>query len=93
VIWEEVYWLNDYSGGKDTARIDLFPVGNIDPHHLIDLSRKIERYEKRKTQSLVPSRDEHEDLRTELGKRPNLMIWVEAKEYTDGSEFRVAFDA
>jgi len=54
-------------------------VGNIDQYHLNDLSRKTEQYIKRKIRSLVLSGEEYEDLRPELEKRPNLLIWKEKR--------------
>ena len=41
---EKAYLIDDYAEGKDTGIIDLVLVGNIDPYHLNDLSRKTERY-------------------------------------------------
>jgi len=41
---ESSYLLDDYAEGKDTGIIDLLLVGDIDPYHLNDLSRKTERY-------------------------------------------------
>lgn len=64
--------------GKDTGIIDLLLVGNIDQYHLNDLSRKTERYIKRKIRSLVLSRDEFDALVPKLEKRPRILIW-EAK--------------
>jgi len=72
---EEAYLLDDYADGKDTGIIDLLLVGNIDQYHLNDLSRKTERYIKRKIRSLVLSREEYEGLRPVLERRPNLLIW------------------
>jgi len=76
---EEAYLLDDYADGKDTGIIDLLLVGNIDQYHLNDLSRKTEQYIKRKIRSLVLSGEEYEDLRPELEKRPNLLIWKEKR--------------
>jgi hypothetical protein len=53
-------------------------VGDVDQYHLNDLSRKTERYIKRKIRSLVLSRDEYKNLLPELRKRPRVLIW-EAK--------------
>ncbi len=52
---ECAYLLGDYAEGKDTGIIDLLLIGEIDPYHLNDLSRKTERYIKRKIRSLVLS--------------------------------------
>ncbi len=38
------YLIGDYALGKDTGIVDLVFVGDIDPYHLNDLSRKTERY-------------------------------------------------
>ena len=72
---ESAYLIDDYAEGKDTGLIDLLLVGNIDQYHLNDLSRKTERYIKRKIRSLVLSRDEYRDLEPKLKERPRLLIW------------------
>jgi predicted DNA-binding protein YlxM (UPF0122 family) len=75
---EQAYLLDDYAEGKDTGIIDLLLVGNIDQYHLNDLSRKTERYIKRKIRSLVLSRKEFQEMLPKLEQRPRLLIW-EAK--------------
>jgi hypothetical protein len=75
---ESAYLMDDYAEGKDTGIIDLLLVGDIDQYHLNDLSRKTERYIKRKIRSLVLSRDEYNELKIKLDSRPRLLIW-EAK--------------
>ena len=75
---ERAYLIDDYAEGKDTGIIDLVLVGNINRYHLNDLSRKTERYIKRKIRSLVLSQDEYDGLLPELKKRPRVLIW-EAK--------------
>jgi len=77
---EQAYLIDDYADGKDTGIIDLVLVGNIDQYHLNDLSRKTERYIKRKIRSLVLSRDEYGKLLPELKKRPRILIWEAKKE-------------
>jgi predicted transcriptional regulator len=72
---ELAYLIDDYAEGKDTGIIDLLLVGNIDQYHLNDLSRKTERYIKRKIRSLVLSRQEYTRLRPELKKRPQVLVW------------------
>lgn len=72
---ESAYLIDDYAKGKDTGIIDLLLVGNIDQHHLNDLSRKTERYVKRKIRSLVLNREEYDKLMPELRKRPRVLIW------------------
>ena len=78
---ELAFLLDDYAEGKDTGIMDLLLVGNIDEYHLNDLSRKTERYIKRKIRSLVLTRDEYEELKPKLENRPKLLIW-EAKKNT-----------
>ena len=75
---ERAYLIDDYAEGKDTGIIDLLLVGNIDQYHLNDLSRKTERYIKRKIRLLVLSREEYKNLFPEHSKRPRILIW-EAK--------------
>jgi predicted transcriptional regulator len=75
---ELAFLIDDYAEGKDTGIVDLLLVGKINEYHLNDLSRKTERYIKRKIRSLVLTKDEYEDLRSRLEKRPSLLIW-EAK--------------
>ena len=77
---EEAYLIDDYAEGKDTGIIDLLLVGDVDQYHLNDLSRKTERYIKRKIRSLVLSRDEYKNLLPELRKRPRVPIWEAKKE-------------
>lgn len=77
---EEAYLIDDYAEGKDTGIVDLLLVGNIDQYHLNDLSRKTERYIKRKVRSLVLSKDEYEKLLPELRRRHRVLIWEAKKE-------------
>jgi len=77
---ERAYLLDDYAEGKDTGIIDLLLVGDIDQYHLNDLSRKTERYIKRKIRSLVLSRDEFKEFEPKLELCPNILIW-EANKY------------
>ena len=74
---ERAYLIDDYAEGKDTGIIDLLLVGNINQYHLNDLSRKTERYIKRKIRSLVLSRDEYNDLEPKFKKHPQVLIWEE----------------
>jgi len=76
---ERAYLMDDYAEGKDTGIIDLLLVGNINQYHLNDLSRKTERYIKRKIRSLVVSREEYDELLPELEKRPRILIWEAGK--------------
>ncbi len=72
---ELAYLIDDYAEGKDSGIIDLVLVGNIDQYHLNDLSRKTERYVKRKIRSLCLSREEYKKFEPELKKRPHVLIW------------------
>jgi predicted nucleotidyltransferase len=72
---ERAYLVGDYAEGKDTGIIDLILVGNINGHHLADLSKKTERYTKRKIRSLVLSREEFQNLAPSLEARPKVLIW------------------
>ena len=76
---ESAYLIDDYAEGKDTGIIDIILVGDIDHYHLNDLSRKTERYVKRKIRSLVLSREEYEQLLPDLENRPRLLIWESGK--------------
>lgn len=77
---ERAYLLDDYAEGKDTGIIDLLLVGNIDQYHLNDLSRKTERYIKRKIRSLVLTRQEFDELLPKLETRPCILIWEAKKD-------------
>jgi hypothetical protein len=72
---ESAYLMDDYAEGKDTGIIDLLLVGDIDQYHLNDLSRKTERYIKRKIRSLVLNRDEFNEMESKIKTRPRLLIW------------------
>ena len=72
---ELAYLLDDYADGKDTGIIDLLLVGKINQYHLNDLSRKTERYIKRKIRSLVLTSEEYEKLKPNLKHRPRLLVW------------------
>jgi len=74
---ERAYLIDDYAEGKDTGIIDILLVGDIDQHHLNDLSRKTERYIKRKIRSLVLSRREFQAFINKLNERPHIIIWQE----------------
>lgn len=74
---KRAYLIDDYAEGKDNGIIDLLLVGDIDEYHLNDLSRKTERYIKRKIRSLVLTEEEFNDFQTKLKDRPRpcLLIW------------------
>lgn len=77
---ETAYLIDDYAEGKDTGIIDLVLVGDIEPYHLNDLSRKTERYIKRKIRSLVLSREEYIRFLPELERRPRVLLWEAKKD-------------
>jgi predicted transcriptional regulator len=72
---EKAYLIDDYAEGKDTGIIDLVLVGDIDQYHLNDLTRKTERYVKRKIRTIVLTREEFEDFMPALEERPHLVVW------------------
>ena len=72
---ERAFLIDDYAAGKDSGIIDLLLVGRIDTHNLDDLTRKTERYIKRKIRSLVMDRNEYEAFLPELARRPHILIW------------------
>jgi hypothetical protein len=76
---DRVYLIDDYAEGKDTGIIDIILVGDIDQYHLNDLSRKTERYIKRKIRPLVLSQDEYNHLLPEIENRPRVLIWDSVK--------------
>lgn len=77
---ESAYLIDDYAEGKDTGIIDLLLVGDIDPYHLNDLSRKTERYIKRKIRSLVLSKEEFDAFLPKLREKPHVLIWEAERE-------------
>jgi DNA-binding transcriptional ArsR family regulator len=76
---EKAYLIDDYAEGKDTGIIDLLLVGNVDQYHLNDLSKKTERYIKRKIRSLVLNREEFDEYFPRLKDRPQILIWETMK--------------
>ena len=72
---ERAYLIDDYAEGKDTGIIDIILVGDIDPYHLNDLSKKTERYIKRKIRSLSLTKAEYLKFYPKLKKRPQILIW------------------
>ena len=72
---EKAYLIDDYASGKDTGIVDLVLVGDVDQYHLNDLSRKSERYIKRKIRSLVLNRDEYKELEPKIKSSPHILIW------------------
>jgi predicted transcriptional regulator len=76
---ERAYLIDDYAEGKDTGIIDIILVGDIDMYHLNDLSRKTERYIKRKIRSLVLSQNEFKEFERKLKASPHILIWKDNK--------------
>jgi hypothetical protein len=72
---DAAYLIDDYAEGKDTGIIDLLLVGDINQNHLSDLTRKTERYIKRKIRSLVVSREEFDEFVSKLEGRTRVLIW------------------
>ena len=72
---EKAYLIGDYAEGKDTGIVDLLLVGDVDWYHLNDLSRKTERYIKRKIRFLVLSRAEYRKLTPEFQNEARVLIW------------------
>ncbi len=72
---DTAYLIGDYAEGKDTGIIDLLLAGNIDRHHLDDLSRKTEQYINRKIRYLVLNPDELGDFFQKIPNQPRLLLW------------------
>jgi hypothetical protein len=72
---ELAFLIDDYAEGKDTGIVDLLLVGNVNEYHLNDLSRKTERYIRRKIRTLVLTKDEYNELRPKIESRPYVLIW------------------
>jgi predicted transcriptional regulator len=72
---ESAYLIDDYAEGKDTGIIDIILVGDINQYHLNDLTRKTEKYVKRKIRFLVLSQTEYQQMLPDLIKRPQVLIW------------------
>ena len=77
---EKAYLIDDYAEGKDTGIVDLLLVGDIDQYHLSDLSRKTERYIKRKIRSLALTQEEFAKFSPKLKENPQVLIWEAKKE-------------
>lgn len=73
---DQAFLMDDYAEGKDTGIIDLVLVGSIDRYHLNDLTRKTERYIKRKIRTIVLDRAEYEGFRKTLENRPHMLLWT-----------------
>ncbi len=72
---ERAYLIGDYAEGKDTGIIDLILVGNINDHHLADLSKKTERYINRKIRTLVLNREEYNAFQRKMKAQSHILIW------------------
>jgi len=77
---DRAYLIGDYAEGKDTGIIDILLVGDVDQYHLNDVSRKTERYIKRKIRTLVYTKDEFETVYSEMNNRPKALIWESEQE-------------
>ena len=73
---EKAYLVDDYAEGKDSGIIDIILVGQIDQYHLNDLTKKTERYIKRKIRLLVLDQEEYRALWPDLEQKPHLLIWT-----------------
>jgi DNA-binding transcriptional ArsR family regulator len=74
---EKAYVVDDYAEGRDTGIIDVVLMGDIDPYHLNDLTRKKERYVKRKIRTLILNPGE---FRSIVGaNRSSILIWQRSK--------------
>ena len=76
---ERAYLIDDYAEGKDTGIIDILLVGDIDQYHLNDLSRKTEKYIKRKIRTLVLSSNEFDNFRIKIAEHHHVLIWQSGK--------------
>jgi DNA-binding transcriptional ArsR family regulator len=72
---ERAYLIGDYAEGKDTGIIDLVLVGDINNHHLADLSKKTERYINRKIRTLVLSGKEYPDFKEKTRTQTHILLW------------------
>ncbi|MEJ2730354.1 MAG: winged helix-turn-helix domain-containing protein [Deltaproteobacteria bacterium] len=72
---EKAYLVGDYAEGKDTGIIDIVLVGDIDHYHLNDLSRKTERYIKRKIRTLTLNESESKSFLKKLQSEPYILVW------------------
>jgi hypothetical protein len=71
----KAFLIDDYAQGKDTGIIDVVLVGDIDHHHLRDLTAKTERYIKRKIRTLTLTDEEFRDSKDLVLSRPSILIW------------------
>jgi hypothetical protein len=83
---ERAYLIDDYAEGKDSGIIDVVLVGDIDPYHLNDLTRKTEKYIKRRIRTLVLNRSKFKSLPDSISRRPSILIWQRPVDSKDGAE-------
>lgn len=69
------YLIGDYAEGKDTGLIDLVLIGKIDKTNLDDLTKKAERYIKRKIRTLVLTQDEYDKMGDIFDNKSKLLLW------------------
>ncbi len=74
---EAAYLIGEYAKGRDAQIVDLLLVGEIDPYHLSDLTKKTERYIGRKIRTLVLTREEFDDMKDNLLREPFILLWGE----------------
>lgn len=77
---ERAYLIDDYAQGRDSGIIDLVLVGQINQYHLNDLTRKTERYVKRKIRPLVLARAEFVEFEPRLQARPHVLLWEQKRQ-------------
>lgn len=83
---ERAYIIDDYAEGKDTGIIDILLIGQINEYHLNDLSRKTERYIKRKIRSLVLTSGEFNSFFPKLQNKPHILIWETKRKGSENSD-------
>jgi DNA-binding transcriptional ArsR family regulator len=80
---ERALLIDDYAQGIDSGLIDLVLIGDIDHRNLNDLVTKAEKYIDRKIRTLVLSADEYKDMKSQLNKRPYMVIWEKGDKATN----------
>jgi predicted transcriptional regulator len=81
---ERAFVIDDYAEGKDTGIIDLVLIGDIDIDNLNDLTKKSEKYIRRKIRSLVFSREDKAQLESLLSNRTALLLWSKENAHPEG---------
>ncbi len=72
---EGAYLTGDYAEGRDTGIIDVVLIGGIDRKQLDDVTRKTERYIRRKIRPLVLTQREFEKLAHSGSLQPRMLLW------------------